>query len=159
MGKIKTEELKNKYFYEMGIKKFRRFRQIWVKIFGFWFFKDSDPILAKNQVKKIDTEIHCQKDIDKYMARLMEKEMNTNKPLWEIHVAENYEDDTSIVFILIHHMLSDGMGIISLITFLNDNQSTESIQHFRDLSFVHKYVFPIVYIPLGIIKYAMSGIL
>mmetsp|Transcript_33672 Transcript_33672/g.38756 ORF Transcript_33672/g.38756 Transcript_33672/m.38756 type:complete len:109 (+) Transcript_33672:111-437(+) len=52
MGKIKTEELREKYFHAKGIKKFRRLRQIWIKKLGFWIFKDVDSDVAKAQVQK-----------------------------------------------------------------------------------------------------------
>ena len=159
MGKISTEKLKEKYFYEMGVTKFRRLRQIWVKIFGFWFFKDITPELARNQVKRVDADVHSQKDIETYMAKIMEINLDIQKPLWEIHVVEDYDDSTTIVFILIHHMLSDGMGIMSLITFLNDNHNPDNIKQHRDIPFISYYILPFLYIPIGIIKYTLCGIM
>lgn len=98
MGKIKTEDLRDKYFLNKGVLKFKRLRSIWIKRLGLWFFKEIDAELARNQVKRIDAEIHSQKDINEYLAKLTTKDFDKSKPLWEIHVIEDYDENTSLIF-------------------------------------------------------------
>lgn len=147
MGRVKASDLREKYFLNKGIKKFRRLRQVWIKRFGLWFFKDVDSELAKAQVKKIDEDIHDQESLNAYMAKLMSRKMDINKPLWEILVKEDYDEDTSIVFVLVHHILSDGMGIMSLVTFMNDNHNPDNMGSHRSIPFFAYYLLPLIYLP------------
>ena len=158
MGKVKTEDLRDKYFFNIGVKKIRRLRQIWVRKYGFWFFKDTDPELARNWVKKIDAEVHTQKDINEYLAKLSTKDYDKSKPLWEVHVIEDYDENTSVVFVSMHHLLSDGMGIISMITFLNDSHNPNNITQFREIPFFYYYILPILYTPYGLLRYIYEGL-
>lgn len=158
LGKIKTEVLREKYFYEKAIKTHRRLRQIWVKFFGFWFFKDVPSIGAKMQVKKIEEKVRCQEDINAYMAKSMVKEFDMSKPLWEIHVIEDYDENTSIVFFIMHHLIGDGMSMINLTAFMNDGHNPEMIEH-RSIPFIYMYILPFLYIPLGVYRFIVDSFL
>ena len=158
IGKITAEDLRDKYFYRKGILNIRRLRQIWIDICGLWFLKDISPEVARNQVKKIPDDIKTQEDINAYMAKLMAKDLDRSKPLWEIHVKEDYDENTSIVFMLVHHLLSDGMGIITMMTFLNDDVPEDALINHRKIPFFFYYIMPILYLPIGIIKYIQLGL-
>ena len=158
MGKVNTGELRDKYFLKKGIKNIRRLRQVWVKKFGVWMFKDVDSDLAKTQVKRIDEDIHTKEDIDKYMAKLASKKLDTKKPLWDILVKEDYDQDTSVVFILVNHLLSDGIGIITLISYMNDNHNPKNTSHYRNIPFFAYYVLPLIYLPVGIFRFTVAGL-
>jgi len=88
----------------------------------------------------------------------MVKDLDRSKPLWEIHVEENYDENTSIVFILVHHILSDGMGIMSLITFMNDEHNPNIVTQYRNIPFLYYYVLPILYIPIGFVRFTIDAI-
>jgi len=92
------------------------------------------------------------------MARLSERDFDYQKPLWEIHVMEDYSEDTSVMFIRVNHLLSDGMGIMSMFTFMNDNHNPENIAQFREIPFFYYYVLPVLYIPFGLVRYIMGGL-
>jgi diacylglycerol O-acyltransferase len=156
LGKITAEDLREKYFYKKAIKNHRRLRQIWVKFFGFWFFKDVPSKLAKEQVKKIDQNVNCQEDINTYMAKNMVKEFDRSKPLWEIHVIEDYDEDTSMVFFFMHHIIADGMSMVNLMTLMNDNHNPEEMDK-RTIPFVYMYIIPFLYIPLGIYRFIVDS--
>ena len=157
VGKIKTEDLRDKYFMNLAVQKFRRFRQIWVRKYGFWFLKDVDSELGRNQVKRIDADIHTQKDIFEYQAKLTSNEFDMNKPLWEVHVIEDYDDETSIIFIVVHHLIADGMSMMSLITFMNDSHNPNNIIQYRNIPFFYSYIMPIFYTPYGIVRYIIDA--
>jgi len=157
MGKISKEQFLEKYFFTRGIKKFRRLRQILVRKYGFWFFKDVDSELSRKQVKSC-SGIHTKQDIHDFMARLCERDYDYTKPLWEIHVVEDYSEDESVIFIRVNHVLSDGMGIMSLFTFMNDNHNPENITQFREIPFFYNYVMPMLYSPLGLVRFVMAGL-
>lgn len=113
---------------------------------------------ARHQVKIIKEDIQTQEDLQAYMAKLMSKPMDADKPLWEIHVKENYTEDSSVVFCIIHHLLSDGMGIVGLITFLNDHHSPDSVVDQRRIGFFSRYICPVFWIPFGVVEYIIKGI-
>ncbi|CAI2363604.1 unnamed protein product [Moneuplotes crassus] len=156
-GSLKAEELREKYFRNKAILKFRRLRQIWVKFLGFWLFKDISPETAKHQVKKITKKIHSEKEIGDYMASLISTPLDESRPLWEIHVKENFDDDTSIVFIVFHHIIGDGMGMMNMMTFLNDNHNPDILQKHRSIPFLYRYVLPLFYVPLGLLRFIIDS--
>jgi len=137
------------------IKKFTRFRSVWIKCFGLWLLKETDSEKAKFQVKDIKEELNSHEDLKAYFAKLMSKKMDYTKPLWEIHVKENYKDDTSVVFCVVHHLITDGMGMVSLITLLNYNHSADIITNYRKISLFFRYIYPLLWLPMGIFKYIL----
>ena len=120
--------------------------------------KDVDPELTRGLVKRIDAEIHTDKDIFEYQAKLTSNEFDMRKPLWEVHVIENYDENTSVIFIVVHHLIADGMGILSLITFMNDNHNPDNIQQFREIPFFYYYILPLIYIPYGLFRFSYDAI-
>ena len=60
--------------------------------------KDVDPQLAKDQIQSIDENLSTKEDINKYMAKLMAIDLDRSKPLWQIHIKEDYGKDTSVIF-------------------------------------------------------------
>ena len=48
--------------------------------------------------------------------------MPLDKPLWEFYVLEDYTQDTSAVLARFHHSFTDGVGFVSLMSWLNDNK-------------------------------------
>ena len=61
--RITVEELKNDCFKKKVIPTLRRLRQVWVDICGFWFFKDIDIEVAKEQIIKIEEDMKTDEDI------------------------------------------------------------------------------------------------
>ena len=155
-GRLKASDLRDKYFLNKGVKKFKRLRQVWVKRFGLWLLKEVDEQLAIGQVKVIKEDIKTKEDIQAYMAKILAKKMDINKPLWEIHVKEDFDEETSIVFLTVHHLISDGMGMMGLITFLNDKHNPDTIIQFRRIPFFYRYIYPCLWIPFGIIEYVLK---
>ena len=149
--------MRDKYFYEKGILKFKRLRQIWIDFYGFWFFKEIDPQLAKCQIKTIDEKLNTQQDINDYIANLIVADLDKNKPLWEIHIKEDYDEETSVVIVLVHHLLSDGMGILTMISFMNEEKDFQSIDSFKQIPFWAYYILPLIYFPVAFARTIYKG--
>ena len=71
--------------------------------------------------------------------------MDYSKPLWECHVIENYSDDTSAVIFRIHHSLSDGVGIVSMMSCVNDDKFSLRInKEFTQLNFFQRLILTVL---------------
>jgi len=42
--------------------------------------------------------------------------MDYDKPLWELELLEDYSEDSSVLFIRIHHGYVDGVGLLSFMS-------------------------------------------
>ena len=91
------------------------------------------------------------------MAKINTFEFDTEKPLWHIFVKEDYEENTSVLFVLINHMLTDGMGIMGILTRISDKTSSEEIVHHRQIPFFHYYILPLFYVPKLLYKFFVVG--
>lgn len=77
---------------------------------------------AKKQVIKVTKSFKSEEECLEYWNDLLNQQMDFSRPLWEFHLCENYTKDTSIVFVKMHHALSDGVGFVCLMSLLNDDQ-------------------------------------
>lgn len=48
--------------------------------------------------------------------------MPYERPLWEYRLLEDFTEDTSILFIRMHHSFTDGIGYVSLMSCINDEK-------------------------------------
>lgn len=84
-------------------------------------WKDLTVEDAKSQIKRCTKKIANEDDILKYSNELITTKMDFNKPLWELHLAEDYPGGRSILFARIHHAFSDGVGFVSFMSCILDN--------------------------------------
>ena len=122
--KLKFEELKE-YIYKRGILNIRRLRQKVIRPFGFWFFKDVDPEEAKRSIKLFeckrgDNPFKSEQEAIEFLQTWSQEKIPEDKVQWEILVIENYTKETSLVFWKAHHVISDGIGLVMLIAYMND---------------------------------------
>lgn len=92
------------------------------------------------------------------MAKLMETELDRSKPLWRVYVKEDYDKNTSVIFFIFDHLVADGMGIISLISQLNDKHGKDLIIQQRQIPFLFNYIIPLLYIPVGLVRIILIGL-
>jgi NRPS condensation-like uncharacterized protein len=59
-----------------------------------------------------EEELRC-----KVLNKISNKRFCNNELLWEIHFVENYQDEQSVIIMKIHHLISDGGGILGLLTY------------------------------------------
>ena len=119
--KIKFKDFEQ-MFYERAILNIRKFSQIRVNIWGVIWWKDGDRENARKQLMKEQRKLNNEGDVLKYCEELINGNMDLDKPLWEFHVFEDYSKDTSMVIARFHHWFTDGIGFISLMSWLNDNK-------------------------------------
>lgn len=59
------------------------------------------------------------KALQDMVSDLMSTPLDFSKPLWQIHVIENYGDGTA-VFVRLHHCIADGMALVFVLLSLTD---------------------------------------
>lgn len=99
-------------------------RKIPKLIYGTYFWKTVDIQLAKNQIVKDKKVIKSHKEAMKYMNELGNQLLDRNKPLFEFRLVENYTEQASLIFFRCSHTFTDGCGVSSLFSTLNDDQFT-----------------------------------
>ena len=119
--KIDFKTLRDRNLYQKGIMNIRKLRQIPINIFGFYLWKDIDSDEAIKQVSLMNDTFKSESDVIDYWNKWAHKKIPYSQPQWEMKLVENYSEDTSLLFIKCHHSLTDGMGILTLFAFLNDD--------------------------------------
>lgn len=108
--KLDFEGLKS-IFMKRGIMNFTKLRSVAVYKYGFWFWKQIDPEIAwKSCIRFVNSDINNEEDINLFVTKLMHSSISSDKPLWDIHVKEDYLEGKSVVFTRIHHTIGDGMS-------------------------------------------------
>lgn len=97
-------------------------RQTKVKKFGYYLWKDIDAEKAMNQVKFDESKFDTEQEFANYLSDLLAIKFEEGTPLWEIRQLRGFDPDTSIIVIKCHHSLTDGLGMISLVSCLDDEQ-------------------------------------
>lgn len=123
IDKISLTELQQ-VLYEKGISKIWKLRTILVRKLGFYFWKEVSEDKAKQQVFREEIELTNDEDCMEHLNDICRKPLNFSKPLWEFRLVENYANGKSVVFYKVHHSFMDGVGFVSLMSTLNDEQFT-----------------------------------
>jgi len=75
----------------------------------------------KNHIFKVkQKKAFTEKDLVKLAGELMTEVMDRKKPLWEIHVVENLENNRSAMIAKVHHCMVDGISGVDLMKILFD---------------------------------------
>ena len=145
LEKVKFDEIKEK-MYSTVIHHIKRFRQIPVNYLGFYFWKEVDKNIAKDQIKICEAEIKSKDDILQYTQKLLGSKLDRDKPQWQLIYVEDYTEATSLCFFKFHHSFTDGAGVINSMLFLNstDRISQEMFKG-RGLPFYIKFLNGLLY--------------
>ena len=119
--KIDFESFEKKV-YERLISEILRMRQVPVNYFGFYFWKEIDPELARQQVIKVNKKFEDEASFFKYLGELTNQYMEKGKPLCEFRLIEDYTEDTSMIIFRAQHSFGDAVGCASMFSALNDDQ-------------------------------------
>lgn len=99
-----------------------------------------------------------QEDLHEYVNNHMwSKPMGFDQFLWEITVLEKYQEKKSVLFIKIHHSLSDGLGLLSLFGFVNKTHIGNKMPEIKPLSpffWIRFYAF----MPFLLVKFLLSSL-
>lgn len=66
------------------------------------------------------------KELQVCVSDLVSQPFNYNKPLWEVHIIENYNGGTALLWRL-HHAIADGMALIKVVFSLTGATAKESL--------------------------------
>ena len=119
--KIKFEEFEQ-MIYERVILHIRKLSQVRENICGIYLWRDIDKEVARKQIKRWTKKLSNEKEVIQYWSEIANGLMPLDKPLWEFFIVEDYTNDTSVVMARFHHSFTDGVGFVSLMSWLNDNK-------------------------------------
>ena len=104
-------------------------------------WKDIDAETSKKQIIKCDKKIKSPEDWMNYAWEIMNEYMDFRKPLWEFHFVEDYSDDLSAIIVRLHHAFTDGIGFVSMMSCMNDDEFKLKIsKSFKEPSLLQKLV-------------------
>ena len=119
-----------------------RMRQVPVSYFGFYFWKEVDVQLARQQVKNLDMHFEDEASFFEYFNRFTNERMEKGKPLFEFGLIEDYTEDTSMIIFRCEHSFGDGVSCASMLSALNDDQfSIPSKKVLPSYGFWQKLIF------------------
>ena len=78
------------------------------------FFKRENPYFVKDLKFNIDNHIFCHdiknvESIKDYIEDIYNKPIDLTRPLWEVHIIHDYDDDGNVAIIRrIHHVAAEG---------------------------------------------------
>ena len=121
IDKIDFESFEKKV-YQRLISAILRMRQIPVSYFGFYFWKEINIELARQQVKKENMHFEDEDSFFEYLGKLTNQLMKKGEPLFEFRLIEDYTEDTSMIIYRVQHAFGDGVSFASLLSTLNDDQ-------------------------------------
>ena len=115
IDKISYEEFRNE-FYTKVINKVTKMRMRMVNLLGVRLWEDIGPEKAIKQVFNDQIKLSCHEEVMDYLTLICDQKLDWEKPLWEIRVVENYQDDTSLIIYKFHHCFMDGVGFASIMS-------------------------------------------
>lgn len=96
--------------------RFRRFRQQVVKDRlrpGGYVFKDYPGMNIDAHITPIGLpRPGDQESLKQFINKLISTPLDMTRPLWDVHLIDNYEGDNTVFCIRIHHAIADGIALI-----------------------------------------------
>jgi WS/DGAT/MGAT family acyltransferase len=150
-GAMDYEALKRTY--RSRFLSFKRFMQRPVERAGSWYW-ETDP--------NFDIEVHIhrtalpgkadQAELQELASQLASTPLDKNKPMWEVHLVENYGGNTAVI-LRIHHCYADGIALIQVFLSMTDTspeaQAARRPKRARRLSRDEGSVLERLYRPAG----------
>lgn len=127
-----------------------------ISLCGFKFWKSISEAETKKQIFDHDEHIKNENEILRILnSKLIEPFFDTRnsegKILWECHFYSNYESDSSAIILKFHHSFTDGVGILSLISNLLDNEYEIKLRkNFEPIAWYKWVPYMIIAIPLAL---------
>lgn len=91
------------------------------------FFKKENPYFVKDLKFNIDNHIFCHdiknvESIKDYIEDIYNKPIDLTRPLWEVHIIHDYDDDGNVAIIRrIHHVAAEGELNSKMMNIIFDN--------------------------------------
>ncbi|CAI2368130.1 unnamed protein product [Moneuplotes crassus] len=119
MDKISFEEFRD-HIFERGVKHVLKLRSKLVHKFGFALWEDQGEEAGRQQIFKCEQKVRSPKDLTKLAEKIVNGAMDFEKPLWELHLVEDYSETESAMMLKFHHACADGGGIVGFFSAMND---------------------------------------
>jgi hypothetical protein len=142
--KVSIKEIKEDLW--TAVSKFRRMKQIPVKVFNDWYwyedqkFSDKDFILRNNFILIEDNLIKNELDLARFCEKEFTKVLPHSKPLYEIHFQENYSEDDSLIIFKYHHGLGDGTSLVFFLSYLCEDMDMGKYITNKKFGFIQKFL-------------------
>lgn len=110
----------------------KRFTQKIVALLGRFYWKDDNNFNIDNHFIAHPEPI-TKPELEAYVSSKCTEPLSFDKPLYEFHIFENFESGSAVVF-RFHHCLSDGVSMLSSITWCADEGSCKKLYMPKGLS-------------------------
>jgi diacylglycerol O-acyltransferase len=84
-----------------------------------WVF-DEDFYIENHVFKRTMKPKSTEADLRELASQVIGRKLDRNKPLWELHVINGFEDQKSALLFKVHHCMVDGISAIELFTLVLD---------------------------------------
>lgn len=118
---------------ERCIKQIKRLRQKVVYLWGDAYWQNADVREALNRVEIIDDKFKTESDILQFSEELSKKPFFPNEFPYRYYIA-NYEENKMLLIFQFDHCVSDGYGLLYLMSKLSDNNDLSAFYSLKKKS-------------------------
>lgn len=112
------------------LKNVGRCRSKMIKLFGIWYFKrmDDEEFESKKDVvvRKLEG-IHTDLQLSEWMCKEQVKRDPMDNVPYRFWIVPDFKEDESIMILKVHHSFSDGIGIFTMMSMLQENPSVDDL--------------------------------
>lgn len=91
-----------------------RSKKVIKKFMGNYYWVKDSKFDVDYHFKVLDLELKSKDDLAKLLSKLSTQDMDFNRPLWEMYFIRNYLEDKSVTLLRFHHVMADGLAIVSM---------------------------------------------
>ena len=132
--KITLEQYKT--CFSRGLGKDEKLISVVVKRLGRYYWKKDKNFNIDNHFIRHTEQVH-KSDLEVFMSKIASDSLEFSKPLYELHLFENYESSSAVVF-RFHHSIADGLSIGSYVVWCADEGSCKKLYTPKGLSFLKR---------------------
>lgn len=104
-----------------GGKRYPRFRKRVVTVNGRHHWEDDEAFdIRRHIVEAPVRRLADRHALQDYLGRVADQPLPTDRPLWQIHFMEEFEEDASAFIVRIHHAMGDGIALVPILFSLTD---------------------------------------
>jgi WS/DGAT/MGAT family acyltransferase len=110
---------------EHRLPNYPRFTQKVGTRFGlpYWVEDQQFDIRKHIELESFDHDV-TREELQSYMATMARVPLDSNRPLWHMHVIDRVQGGHAIVF-RVHHSITDGLGLVHVLNHLTDDSDTQ----------------------------------
>lgn len=89
---------------------------------GYYWEEDDDFDLDHHMVRVALPGAGTEKDLQKLTGQLASQALDPNKPLWQMHLVDNYKGGQAMV-VRIHHCIADGIALVGVLLAMTSQEA------------------------------------